>query len=281
MHWQTSKRSINLEKAVVMGILNVTPDSFSDGGEYASLNAAVPRVEEMVAAGVGIIDVGGESTRPGSTRVGESEEIDRVAPVIEAIVQRFDVPVSIDTSKSAVADAAIAAGAEIVNDISGLRFDAAVADVAARHKAGLVLMHSRGDFEAMHSRPPIDDVFVDVVNGLEDSIAKATAAGVAEDSIVLDVGIGFGKTLEQNLQLIARLSEINERFSRFPILVGASRKSFLGKILGGLPASERLHASLAAAAIAAWNGAKILRVHDVRATREALAAVDRLNAERR
>ena len=263
-----------------MGILNTTPDSFSDGGKFASPEAAIRRVEEMIAEGVDVIDIGGESTRPGSSRVDEAEEIERTAPVIGAIARRFDVPVSIDTSKSAVAEAALAAGAEIVNDISGLRFDPNVASIAARYNAGLVLMHSRGDFETMHTQPPVDDVFDEVIKGLERSIAKAGAAGIERSRLVLDVGIGFGKTLEQNLQLIARLSDIASRFAEHPILVGASRKSFLGKILGGTPEKERISASLAAAAIAAWNGAKVLRVHDVRATREALAIVQRLSRER-
>jgi dihydropteroate synthase len=200
--------------------------------------------------------------------------------VIEAVAQRFDIPVSIDTSKSTVAQAAIAAGAEIVNDISGLRFDERIAAVAAAHGTGLVLMHSRGDFETMHSQPPVEDVFQEVNDGLGDSIAKAESAGVDRGRIVLDIGIGFGKTLQQNLQLIARLDEIVRNFPDLPVLVGASRKSFLGKILGGAAENDRLSASVAAAAIGAWNGARIVRVHDVRATRDAIAVVHRLGLER-
>jgi len=264
---------------IVMGILNVTPDSFSDGGRFARLDAALRRVEEMINEGAAIIDIGGESTRPGSSRVSETEEIGRTAPVIEAIASRFDVSVSIDTSKSSVAEAAVSAGAEIINDISGLRFDEGLAGIAAEHKTGLILMHSRGDFETMHSQPPVADVFEDVIGGLGRSLEKAQGAGVEPGRIALDIGIGFGKTLEQNLRLIARLGCIAEQFPDVPILVGASRKSFLGKILGGAPENERLSASLAAAAVAAWNGAAILRVHDVRATREALAVVHRLRLE--
>ena len=263
-----------------MGILNVTPDSFSDGGRFETLDAALRRVEEMIGEGAAIIDIGGESTRPGSRRVSETEEIDRTAPVIEAIARRFDAPISIDTTKAAVAKAAIGAGAEIVNDISGLRWDVGLAGVAATHKTGLVLMHSRGDFESMHSQPPVEDVFEEVVGGLDGSVRKAEAAGVELGRIVLDIGIGFGKTLEQNLQLIARLDHIAERPPNLPLLVGVSRKSFLGKILNGVPEDERQHASVAAAAIVAWNGARILRVHDVRATRDALAVVHRLRLER-
>ena len=280
VYWQTSKRTLDLTSPIVMGILNVTPDSFSDGGRYTSLDAAMRRVGEMIEEGTDIIDIGGESTRPGSQRVSSAEEIDRTAPIIAAIVQRFDVAVSIDTSKSAVAEAALGAGAEIVNDISGLRFDPRIAEVAAKNSAALVLMHSRGDFATMHSQPPVEHVLDEVANGLNDSIAKARSAGITEQHIALDVGIGFAKTDEQNLQLIARLGRIGERFPRLPLVVGASRKSFLGKILDGAAESDRLNASLAAAVIAAWNGARILRVHDVRATREALSVVHRLDLVR-
>jgi dihydropteroate synthase len=264
--WQTSKRKIDLATPVVMGILNVTPDSFSDGGRFASHDMALRRVEEMIAEGAGIIDIGGESTRPGSHRVSETEEIGRTAPVIEAISARFDVPVSIDTSKALVAEAAINAGAEIINDISGLRFDPRLADTAAKRRTGLILMHSRGEFETMHSQPPVDDIFEDVASDFERSVTVAKAAGVEGDRIILDVGIGFGKTLEQNLELIAKLDKLSAVFPEFPLLVGASRKSFIGKVLHRPSADERLFGSLAAAAIAVWNGAAIVRAHDVRGT---------------
>ncbi len=249
-----------------MGILNVTPDSFSDGGNFASLDAAIRRVEEMIDEGVGIVDVGGESTRPGSKRVPESEEIDRTAPVIEAVKSRFDVPVSIDTSKAAVANAAVAAGAEIINDISGLRFDPQLAHVAADQRTGLILMHSLGEFESMHSQPPVDDIVEDVASDFARSVDSAEAAGVGSDQIVLDVGIGFGKTREQNLELIAKLDKLLAVFPEFPLLVGASRKSFIGKVLNRPSTDERLAGSLAAAAIAVWNGAAIIRAHDVKQT---------------
>ena len=271
--WKTSRREISLDVPLVMGILNVTPDSFSDGGRYADINAALQRADEMIAEGADVIDIGGESTRPGSKRVSADDEISRVVPVIEAISKRLDVPVSIDTSKSVVADAAVDAGAEIINDISGLRFDEAIAEVAARHKTGLVLMHSRGEFETMHSQPPVEDIITEVEKDLRRSISAAAAAGVAAEQIVLDIGIGFGKTLDQNLKLIAQLDRLVNEFPVFPILVGASRKSFLGKLLGKDDPKERLSGSLASAAIAVWNGAKILRVHDVAATVDAVKIV--------
>lgn len=271
--WKTSRREISLDVPLVVGILNVTPDSFSDGGRYADINAALKRVDEMIAEGADVIDIGGESTRPGSTRVSADDEISRVVPVIEAISKRLDVPVSIDTSKSAVANAAVDAGAEIINDISGLRFDEAIAEVAARHKTGLVLMHSRGEFETMHSQPPVEDIITEVEKDLRRSISAAAAAGVAGEQIALDIGLGFGKTLDQNLKLIAQLDRLVKEFPGFPILVGASRKSFLGKLLGKDDPKERLSGSLASAAIAVWNGAKILRVHDVAATVDAVKIV--------
>ena len=268
-----------------MGILNVTPDSFSDGGRFVSLDKALRYTDEMIAGGAGIIDVGGESTRPGSTSVPDHEEIDRTAPVIDAIRQRFDVPISIDTSKSCVAEAAVAAGAEIINDISGLRFDPPLAEIAAKHKTGLVLMNSRGDFETMHSQPPVEDIFEDVASDFARAVDTAKAAGVEGDRIVLDVGIGFGKTVKQNLELIAKLDRIAAVFPEYPLLVGVSRKSFIGKVLDRPIAGERLAGSIAAAVIAAWNGAGIIRAHDVKETvdavRMASAIADQVRASRK
>ncbi len=253
-----------------MGILNVTPDSFSDSGRFATTEAAVTQAEAMIADGVDIIDIGGESTRPGGHRVSAKVETERVVPVIEAIVTRFDTPISIDTTKSDVARAALDAGAEIINDISGLRFDPAIASVAAATRSGLVLMHSRGVFETMHSEPPVDDIIFEVTGGLGRSLAEALSAGISRTNIVLDIGIGFGKTLEQNLELIAKLGKLADEFAGFPLLAGTSRKSFIGKILGGNGPDERLIGSLATAVIAIWNGAQIVRVHDVGPTVEAL-----------
>ena len=262
-----------------MGILNVTPDSFSDGGRFADLDAAIRCAEEMIDEGAAILDIGGESTRPGSKRVSEQVEIDRVIPVIEEISSRFDVPVAIDTSKAKVADAAVNAGAEIINDISGLRFDERIAEVAASTKAGLVLMHSRGEFETMHSQPPVEDVVSEVTNDFRRAIAIAEVRGISSDSIVLDIGIGFGKTLEQNLELIAKLAKIRDTFPEVPLLVGTSRKSFIGKILDGASPQDRLSGSLAAAVAAVLNGAKILRVHDVRETVEAVKITNAIAAQ--
>ncbi len=270
MNWPTSKRTIELSHPIVMGILNVTPDSFSDGGRFADQDAAIRRAEEMIAEGAAIVDVGGESTRPGSARVDEQIEIDRTAPVIEAIASRFDIPISIDTSKASVAEAAMIAGAEIVNDISGLRFDGRMAEVAAKYRAGLVLMHSRGEFENMHSQPPVDDILLDVEQDLRRAIGSATAAGVSLGSIVLDPGIGFGKSVGQNLELIAKLDKIIDTFAGHPLLVGVSRKSFIGKLLGSVPADRRLSGSIAAAVVALVKGARILRVHDVKETVDAV-----------
>jgi dihydropteroate synthase len=257
-----------------MGILNVTPDSFSDGGRFRDLDVALRQAEKMIAEGADILDLGGESTRPGSARVSVQEEIDRVAPVIEAISKRFDIPVSIDTSKSGVAEAAVQNGAEIINDVSGLTWDPKIGKIAARYNTGLVLMHLRGDFETMHSQPPVENILQEVSGGLRSSIGRALEAGVPLENIALDIGIGFSKTPEQNLELLAKLDKLCMEFPGIPVLVGASRKSFIGKLLDGAPPEERLSGSLASAAIAVMNGAKIVRVHDVRETVDAIRIVD-------
>lgn len=269
--WQTSRRSFDLSrKSLIMGILNTTPDSFSDGGTYTNTDLALRRVEEMIAEGADILDIGGESTRPKSVQVSAEEEIRRTAPLFAAISKRFDVALSIDTTKSAVAQAAVENGAEIINDVSGLKFDEKIAEVAARHQTGLILMHLRGSFETMHQQTPVEDIFSEIRRSLTRSIETAANYGVKHKQIALDIGIGFSKTLSQNLQLLARLSEVVNDFPAFPILVGASRKSFIGKILGEVSPNERLFGSLGAASIAAFNGADILRVHDVRQTLEAV-----------
>ncbi len=262
-----------------MAILNVTPDSFSDGGRFVSIDKALRQTEKMIEEGADILDIGGESTRPNAKRVSAHEETRRVISVIENIVKRFDVPISIDTSKSFVAEKAVEAGAEIVNDISGLRFDERIGEVAAKSNSGLILMHLRGTFETMHEKKIIENVIDEVKNGLRESITKAENFGVNRQNIALDVGIGFGKKLEQNLELIAKLKILTEEFADFPMLIGTSRKSFIGKILNDAPPDERLPGSLASAAIAAWNGAKIVRVHDVKATVETLRVVDKIKAE--
>lgn len=278
MIWETARREINLDRPLAMGILNVTPDSFSDGGKFAAVDNALRRAEQMIGEGAQIIDIGGESTRPGSKRVSAAEEIARIVPVIKAITEKYDIPLSIDTSKSEVAEAVVDAGAEIINDISGLRFDARIADIAAKRKAGLVLMHSRGDFETMHSQPPVADIMSEISVDFRRAISIAKSAGVSSEQIVLDVGVGFGKTAGQNLELIAKLDKLVGEFENYPMLVGTSRKSFIGKLLGDAPPDERLAGSLATAAIAVWNGAKIVRVHDVKETVEALKVVDALES---
>lgn len=277
--WQTARRKLSLEKTLLMAILNVTPDSFSDGGEFFSIADALRQAEKLVAEGAEVLDIGGESTRPASERVSATEEIRRVVPVIEAIVKRFDVPVSIDTSKAEVAEKALEAGAEIINDVSGLRFDERIAQIAAAQNAGLVLMHLRGDFATMHRQKPVENILKEVSESLRWSIKKAESFNVGRENIALDVGIGFSKTFNQNLELLAKLDKLTEEFSEFPFLVGASRKSFIGKILGDIPAGERLTGSLASAAIAVWNGANIVRAHDVKATIEALKVVEAIKKE--
>jgi dihydropteroate synthase len=274
MAWNTSRRQISLARPLVMAILNVTPDSFADGGRFADPDAALRRAETLVTEGADILDIGGESTRPGSSRVSADAERARVLPVIDAIAKRFDIPISVDTSKAEVAAEAINAGAEIINDISGLRFDPAIAIVAAECKTGLVLMHSRGKFETMHSQPPVDNIMTEVAEDLRRSIAAARSHGVEAEQIVLDIGIGFGKTFDQNLELLAKLDKLIAEFPEFPMLVGASRKSFIGKLLDGAPPNYRLSGSLACVAVAAWNGAKIVRSHDVKETVETLRMVD-------
>ncbi len=279
MFWKTSRRKLSFEKTLVMAILNVTPDSFSDGGKFFSIDDSLRRAEKIIAEGADVLDIGGESTRPMSKRVSIEEETRRVVPVIEAIAKRFDVPISVDTSKAAVAKRAVEAGAEIINDVSGLLFDEQIAAVAAQTNAGLVLMHLRGDFETMHKQPPVKNVFREVSTSFRRSVKRAESYRVKRENIALDIGIGFSKTFEQNLELIAKLNLLRIEFSEFPLVIGASRKSFLGKILNDAPIDGRLPGSLAAAAIAVWNGASVVRVHDVRATVETLRVVDKIKGE--
>jgi dihydropteroate synthase len=264
------------ERTLIMGILNVTPDSFSDGGLFGSVDEAVAHAERLITEGADIIDVGGESTRPGGAPVSAEEEISRVVPVIEALARRVSVPLSVDTTKSEVARAALDAGAAIVNDISALRFDFYVADAAARAGAGLVLMHSRGTPATMHRLPPVADIMKEVVSSLRASIHMAERRGVARESIVIDPGIGFGKSQEQNLELIAKLDELIAAFPDYPLLIGTSRKSFIGRILADddagtpAPASERLYGSIATVTAAVLKGAHIVRVHDVKPAADAI-----------
>lgn len=267
--WRLARRSLLVgERTLVMGVLNVTPDSFSDGGRFFDPSRAVERALEMVEEGADLIDVGGESTRPGGVSVPSEEEIRRVVPVVERVASAVSVPVSVDTTKAEVARATLAAGAEIVNDISGLRFDAGLADAAADFGAGLVLMHSRGEPDTLHALEPVEDIFAEVCSSLRRSIIEAERRGVRREAIAVDPGIGFGKSQEQNVELVARLDRFAREFADLPILVGTSRKSFIGRITGGAPAAERLHGTMATVTVSILRGAHIVRVHDVRAAIE-------------
>lgn len=259
-----------------MGVLNVTPDSFSDGGQFISFDRAIAHAEQMIDEGADIIDVGGESTRPGSEFVSVEEELRRVIPIVERLTVSASVPISIDTTKSAVARAALQAGAEICNDISALRFESLLADEVAKANAGLVLMHSHGTPKTMQQLPPAEDIMTEVIEGLRESIAVAQQHGVAAESIAIDPGIGFGKTAEQNIELIAKLDQFAEAFAGFPIVIGTSRKSFIGKLLDGAPADQRLYGTIASTVASVMNGAHIVRVHDVKAAVDAVRVADAL-----
>ena len=280
--WHIKGRALPIgERTLIMGILNVTPDSFSDGGQFVDVDKALAHAETMIAEGADIIDVGGESTRPGGEPVSIDEEINRVVPVIEALAQRTKVPVSVDTTKSEVARAALDAGAAIVNDISALRFDFYIADAVARAGAGLVLMHSRGTPATMHRLPPVADIMHEVTHSLRASINMAERRGVTRESIVIDPGIGFGKTQEQNLELIAKLDQLIAAFPDYPLLIGTSRKSFIGRILADssgtpAPAEDRLHGTMATITASILHGAHIVRVHDVKAAAETIQVTESL-----
>lgn len=277
--WKLAHRSLAYgERTVVMGVLNITPDSFSDGGQFFELEQAIEQAEQMIAEGADIIDVGGESTRPGSEFVSEDEEVRRVIPVIKRLASSSSIPISIDTTKPSVARAALEAGAEIVNDISGLRFDPAIADEAARAKAGLILMHSRGTPKDMQQLPPVTDILSEVISGLRQSVDTAEQRGVSRESIVIDPGIGFGKTAEQNVELIAKVDRLAREFPDLPLMIGTSRKLFIGKLLDNAPADQRLYGTLASVVVAVMNGAQIVRVHDLRAAVEAVTVADAIRA---
>jgi dihydropteroate synthase len=259
------------ERTAIMGIVNVTPDSFSDGGSFFDPAAAVAHGLRLAVEGADILDVGGESTRPGAHPVPEREEVRRVVPVVRELAARAGVPVSIDTTKAAVAQAALAAGATMVNDVSALRLDPRLGEVVARAGAALVIMHMQGDPRTMQQAPRYDDLLGEVIAELAAGVGRAAAAGVGPDRILVDPGIGFGKTLEHNLELLDRLDEL-AALGR-PILVGPSRKAFIGRILD-LPPAERLEGTIAACCLAAARGAHVVRVHDVGAVRRALRVCD-------
>ncbi|HTR82351.1 MAG TPA: dihydropteroate synthase [Bacteroidota bacterium] len=269
-------RSLDLSSRThIMGVLNVTPDSFSDGGKYFTLENAVAGVQQMIEDGADIIDVGGESTRPrgpygeGAEEVSEEEELRRVIPVIKAIAAHSNAVISIDTYKSAVANAALDAGATIVNDVSGLSFDPDMAKVVSLHHASLVVMHMKGMPKTMQQDPSYDDVVLEVKQSLLTSVEKAQQAGV--EQILIDPGIGFGKKLMHNLSLLKNLGQLAELDC--PILIGPSRKAFIGALLD-LPVSERLEGTAAAVAASIFHGANVVRVHDVKAMKRVAVVVD-------
>lgn len=252
-------------RPLVMGILNVTPDSFSDGGMYVSTDDAIRHGMQLADEGADFLDVGGESTRPGSEPVPVAEETERVVPVIRALGRSVRIPISVDTRKAEVARQALEAGAALVNDTSGLTFDPAMAATIARHNASVVLMHMRGTPKTMQNDPVYSDLIGEIKAFLRKQIESAKSAGIGQ--IIIDPGIGFGKTLEHNLTIIRRLGEFADLGC--PILIGPSRKSFIGTILNE-PLHERLEGTIAAAVLSAWNGASIIRVHDVKAVGRAL-----------
>ncbi|MBK6796311.1 MAG: dihydropteroate synthase [Acidobacteria bacterium] len=263
------RSTIDLSRVLIMGVLNVTPDSFSDGGRFSDPDRAFERAMEMEAEGAGVIDIGGESTRPGSEPVSIDEELDRVLPVIRRMRENLHIPISIDTTKGPVAAQAIDSGAEIINDISGLRFDPSIAGIAAKTGASLILMHSRGTPANMQKLPPVEDVLSEIIAGLRWSVDQAVQRGVKHEKIVLDPGIGFGKTPRQNLQLINNLNRIVEEFG-LPVLLGTSRKSFIQKTLDSRMQAQSRDArresstgTIASNVIGVLRGANMLRVHDV------------------
>ncbi|SFO85234.1 dihydropteroate synthase [Tranquillimonas alkanivorans] len=253
----------------LMGIVNVTPDSFSDGGDFARHETAIAHGERLAADGADILDIGGESTRPGSDAVPEDEELRRTAPVISALRERLPTPISIDTRKAAVGRAALDAGADMLNDVAAFTYDPAMAELADERMAPVCLMHAQGDPKTMQQAPSYDDVLLDVYDFLAERVAVAETAGIPRERVVVDPGIGFGKTVEHNLALLARLSLFHGLGCA--LLLGASRKRFIGTIGGGDAAKQRVPGSLAVALAGAMHGAHIIRVHDVAETRQALA----------
>ncbi|HSJ29807.1 MAG TPA: dihydropteroate synthase [Longimicrobiales bacterium] len=271
--WRTARGSLSLERPVVAGILNVTPDSFWDGGRFADVESALRQVAAMVADGADMVDIGGESTRPGAVAVEAGEEIGRVIPVVEAVRREWpQLPISVDTVKADVARAALAAGASIINDVSGLRLDAALAGEIARAGAGVILMHSRGGVDRMARYELAEygtDPVGDVVSELAAAVERARAGGIADEAIVIDPGLGFAKRTEHSLALLARLDRLADL--GFPVLVGPSRKRFTGDAAGAaLPVEDRLEGTLAACVIALLRGATIFRVHDTAPVRRAV-----------
>lgn len=255
-------------RCYVMGILNVTPDSFSDGGKFQETDRALFQVERMLKEGMDILDIGGESTRPGYTKISDEEEIKRVVPIIEKVKRKFDIPVSLDTYKPSVAEEGILAGADMINDIWGLKYDARMAEVISKAKVPCCLMHNRR--EAVYG-----ELITDVINDLQESLSLAEKAGITSEKIILDPGIGFGKTYEQNLEMIANLDRLHELGC--PLLLGCSRKSVIGLTLD-LPASERLEGTLATTVIGVLKGCSFVRVHDVKENLRAVKMAEAVKA---
>ena len=267
--------SLKLDTPKVMGILNATPDSFSDGGRFLSLNKAIDRIGEMIQEGAVIVDIGGESTRPGSEPVSASEEHDRVIPVLEKAISIFpEVIFSVDTTKYSVAKSALQSGAHIVNDVSGLTKEPRFAELCARFNAGYVLMHSQGDPKTMQKNPTYDNVTDDILNFFKDKLELLEKAGVK--TVMIDPGIGFGKTLAHNLQLISQLGKFEQL--GYPIMIGASRKSMIGQILNKRPVEGRLAGTIAVHYHALLNGASILRVHDVQEAVDSILVFNEIKA---
>ncbi|HIH16769.1 MAG TPA: dihydropteroate synthase [Candidatus Diapherotrites archaeon] len=260
-------KPLDFSKPRIMGILNVTPDSFSDGGHFPSTQAAVARAHEMVAQGADVLDLGGESTRPGSDPVSVQEELRRLQPVLEQLVDKISIPLSIDTYKPEVARACLEMGANLLNDVTGLR-NPAILELAADYQVPVVCMHMLGNPKNMQEKPVYVDVVMDLLAYFRDRLAAAKEAGLRQ--VILDPGIGFGKTTAHNLQLLKRLAEFKELGK--PLCVGPSRKSFIGNVLG-LDVNNRLEGTLAAVAVSVWNGADLVRVHDVRDARRVIDLV--------
>ncbi|MFM1192473.1 dihydropteroate synthase [Yersinia enterocolitica] len=270
MHLTARDLVLDLTRPQVMGILNVTPDSFSDGGHHNNLDKALQHAERMLSAGATLIDIGGESTRPGATEVSEQEELDRVVPVLEALAKRFDVWLSVDTSKAAVITESARAGAHLINDIRSLQEPGAL-EAAAKTGLPVCLMHMQGQPQSMQQSPHYDDLMADVNQFFKHHIDRCIAAGIAKSKLLLDPGFGFGKNLAHNYQLLARLAELHH--FELPLLVGMSRKSMVGQLLN-VPPQQRVIGSVACAVIAAMQGAQIVRVHDVKETIEAMQVVE-------
>ncbi|BAU57757.1 dihydropteroate synthase [Halorhodospira halochloris] len=258
---------LTFEQPRIMGVINVTPDSFSDGGLFVDVDSALAQAEKLISEGADLLDVGGESSRPGAEQVPLELEIERVVPVVEALRKRFDVPISVDTCKPQVASAAVAAGADMVNDIRALGADGALEN-ASFWEVPICLMHMQGEPRTMQHSPSYVDVVSEVVDYLAARVGAAEQAGVPRQRLVVDPGFGFGKTLEHNLELLRRLGEVAAL--GLPVLVGMSRKSMIGKVLGDKPVDQRLAGGLAAASLAVWHGADIVRTHDVAATHDAV-----------